>query len=393
MKKRKAVVAAIKSNSDYAVSMAVCLNFFFLGGENIFSQILSRWVFNKNLMNYASGAVIVIFYLFVFFHHKIYQRLKASSVFFLLIGIGSWLFSFLIHPELLGISETITSITSFFFYNFLPLIFLPTVKDKKIYFNVQIAGARVFSVFVICICLFSLLTDSFVSSYSMTFGAHLLLPCCTMCAIAIRDMRLKDILIAMAEIVFIVMYASRYPLICIASCIIAFGIKYRFNKSRFRGMWVLLFLIVVLVLFFFIMFDGPSMIISFMEGQDIESRTLLLLLEGRITNDSGRSEIHNQLFEEILKKPLLGYGSFGGIYSSNIHQPHGLVYDMLASFGILGTVVLMVCLVLRTAKLVKSGKLALDLVLIFACTVVPISLIQMGFWSATRLWLFVALIL
>ena len=158
-------------------------------------------------------------------------------------------------------------------------------------------------------------------------------------------------------------------------------------------MWVLLFLIVVLVLFFFIMFDGPSMIISFMEGQDIESRTLLLLLEGQITNDSGRSEIHNQLFEEILKKPLLGYGSFGGIYSSNIHQPHGLVYDMLASFGILGTVVLMVCLVLRTAKLVKSGKLALDLVLIFACTVVPISLIQMGFWSATRLWLFVALIL
>lgn len=387
------VKISIRENPDYATSLAVVFNLYFLGAQNIFSQILSRWSFNEAFLNYASAAFIVAFYLYVFFRHKIYRHIRKSTVWFLLISFGSWLLAFLVHPSLINIPETITSITNFFYYSLLPIIFLPTVKDKHIYFRLLISGTRIFSIFVIGVCTFSLFSASFASAYSMTFGSHLLLPVCVMCCVAIKDMKISDIIILLLEIIYIIMYASRYPLLCIATSIIVLAVRYRFRKSRFRGLWILLLLLVVSAVVFFICFGGLDQILSFMNSREIDSRTLTLLLSGNISSDSGRGEIHDQLVEEIIKRPLLGYGSFGGIYSSYIHQPHGLIYDMLASFGILGTCLLIFLVVYRTIKLVRGGKLDFDLVLVSACTVLPIAFIQMGFWSATRLWIYVAAIL
>lgn len=384
---------SIREDSDYATSIAVILNLYFLGAQNIFAQILSRWSFNKDFLNYATAFLIIAFYGYVFFRHKTYRHIRKSTVWFLLISFGSWLLAFLVHPSLLNIPETTTSIANFFYYSLLPIIFLPTIKDKHVYFRLLISGTRIFSIFVIGICTFSLFTASFESAYSMTFGSHLLLPVCVMCCVAIKDMRISDIIILLLEIIYIIMYASRYPLLCIAASIIVFAVKYRFRRSRFRGLWVLLLLMVVFAVVLFLWFDGLDLILSFMNSREIDSRTLTLLLSGRIASDSGRGKIHDQLMDEIVKRPLLGYGSFGGIYSSYIHQPHGLIYDMLASFGILGSCLLIFLVVYRTRNLVRRGKLDFDFVLISACTVLPIAFIQMGFWSATRLWIYVAAIL
>ena len=78
-----------------------------------------------------------------------------------------------------------------------------------------------------------------------------------------------------------------------------------------------------------------SQLASFSEKLAFTPRTLSLLLEGEISQDSSRLDIYRTIWTSILDRPIEGYGIYGDRVILNGTYCHNIFLEILHNFGLL----------------------------------------------------------
>lgn len=194
------------------------------------------------------------------------------------------------------------------------------------------------------------------------------------------------IILAAAEFLIISIYGSRGQLLCSA----LFLIFYFFKKSNYkRRIWCVMSLSILAVVFFSfkqLLFDFIAPVVD-----KIGSRTLSLLIRGRITYDSGRMEMWMEAWKKILEKPIFGWGIAGDMtYLTS--SPHNLFLELMLHYGILIGIFFSVLLIIFSIRMLLSADRNAILVIFFASCFIP--LLLSGTYTQTPLfWVYAVLVM
>ena len=159
-----------------------------------------------------------------------------------------------------------------------------------------------------------------IESYNMSFSYGCLLPMVSF----YRQRKLIDYLIAILLLVIVLAIGSRG-----AAIVFIFYVFYDIFQSNKK--WSLIFIVGILLLFLSL----PTLSI-YLDTIGINSRTLTLLANGDINQDSGRSVIYNYFINLLNTHPLLGLGLFGDRVYLDGYYCHNIFLEMLLNFGYLG---------------------------------------------------------
>ena len=139
--------------------------------------------------------------------------------------------------------------------------------------------------------------------------------------------------------IVIIAVGSRGPAIVFSLCILY---DFFVNNRKY---------LLILILSLSFLFSISNYLFLEIEKIGIKSRTLFLLLEGKISSDSGRKDIYNVIINKIYESPLIGSGLYAdrtilggtsGAYS------HNLFLEVYLNFGIIIGSILLLYLFLKT---------------------------------------------
>lgn len=131
----------------------------------------------------------------------------------------------------------------------------------------------------------------------------------------------------------------------------------------------------------------------------MESRNLTLITNDMLSDSSGRDTIYLILKNELINRPIFGYGLFGDrlILNRFLGKPtysHNIILELIVSFGFLGGIIIIVTftsLIISTGyKIWKNG---LEEEKMFFLCMTTISVIPLFFSSSFLLWPFFSLYL
>lgn len=175
-------------------------------------------------------------------------------------------------------------------------------------------------------------------TYSMTIGYMLLLPLLIHLDSVIYERRIWELLIVLVDLILIIIFASRGPLLCFA---IYFVLKIVYSKQSTlrRVIFISITIFIALILYLFYQ-NFLELVIKLLDTLNISSRTIQLYLSGSIDYATNRDAIFNYYVSLIKDSPLLGFGLAGnwidGIY------PHNIILEILMAFGTpIGIVILL----------------------------------------------------
>lgn len=205
-------------------------------------------------------------------------------------------------------------------------ISLPTVlslfciKDYNLFKRVLYQFSRIICVIGILYGILNVTGLLAVTSfYSMPYSYALLLP---IMLLVISKSIIDKILVFFSFILIFIM-GSRGPL----GIILAFIILYIFIVGNLKMRIILLMCfitILLLVPYFF----------KLIEAFDIQSRTLILLMDGALDSDSGRSDIYNIIWEKIAENPFWGYGIGADRTFLDGAYVHNIILEFWIDFGL-----------------------------------------------------------
>jgi len=210
---------------------------------------------------------------------------------------------------------------------FIPMaIAIASIKDKSI----LLQRMYVASWPVQLILLYVLLARR-GSSYSMIGGYTLVFQELIVMDHYSKKHKLYDLLMCAVDSIVIFLFGSRGPLLCIMTMVV---IKVLLSPTLSRRKRIILISLSILLLggVFVFYTDIINGLIILTNRLGYSSRTLYLLLDSRITSDSGRDSIQRRYMEVVRNGPVLGHGIAGGWLSSETY-PHNIFLEMLVSFG------------------------------------------------------------
>jgi len=159
------------------------------------------------------------------------------------------------------------------------------------------------------------------------------------------------------------------------------------SKQRIIRTFLLICLVVIVVPFYDYIIAALG---SVLESIGIQSRTLQSLLSSAISDTNGREKIWGAAIEQINRYFPLGAGAFGDRLSAGKVLAwgycHSIILEMLASFGLVGAIVLCV-MVNKSIKIIVSDmdyELVNLFVLFFSCSIKL--LISDSFWYNAHFW-------
>lgn len=180
----------------------------------------------------------------------------------------------------------------------------------------------------------------------MTFSYNLLLPTTFVLLLCIKEFKVYRAVIAVLGVGLILVAGCRGALLgaVIAPSIYIFFFGKLNKKIKYR-ITILLVVLLLTVLFFY----DPILqaVSSKLTGIGLNSRTLKMLLNSSITDDSGRGEIFQNAMSQV---GLLGHGLWGDRVILNGVYPHNIIAEILVDYGwILGSgiLILLMCIILR----------------------------------------------
>ena len=146
---------------------------------------------------------------------------------------------------------------------------------------------------------------------------------------------------------------SRGPL----GIILAFIILYIFIVGNLKMRIILLMCfitILLLVPYFF----------KLIEAFDIQSRTLILLMDGALDSDSGRSDIYNIIWEKIAENPFWGYGIGADRTFLDGAYVHNIILEFWIDFGLFIGSFFLFLLFLKTWNVFRLSSIKYDKLLV-----------------------------
>lgn len=171
----------------------------------------------------------------------------------------------------------------------------------------------------------------------MTFSYNLLLPTTFVLLLCIKEFKIYRGAVAFLGISLIFVAGSRGALLgAVMSPLIYVFFFGKLNKKVKCRITILLIALLIVVFFFY----EPILQIasSKLTGIGLESRTLEMLLNSSITDDSSRGKI---LQNTMLHVNLLGHGLWGDRVILNGQYPHNVIAEILIDYGLmLGSVIL-----------------------------------------------------
>ena len=175
------------------------------------------------------------------------------------------------------------------------------------------------------------------SQYSVTLGSCLLLPILIKLDRFFVSRRWYDLLMALLDMMALVFGGGRGPFVCIVVFLLILLLT-RDTVSVKKRLSILALLLVLAALLYVLYPYFTAAAAPLIDHFHIRSRTLRMLLSGKISSDSGRSIIWNYFLEKIRLSPLLGYGITGAwelnLPGSVNAYPHSIVLELVTAFGI-----------------------------------------------------------
>ena len=124
---------------------------------------------------------------------------------------------------------------------------------------------------------------------------------------------------------------------------------------------------ILIIVFFFISFI--SLFSDYLESLGFTSRTLKMLLDGEITQDSGRGNLRSLIYKKLNNSPLWGLGLWGdrpiiGAYC------HNFFLEMCVDFGYLfGPIIILLFICWLLLLYFKSSKESKKIMMKYVCTI------------------------
>lgn len=187
--------------------------------------------------------------------------------------------------------------------------------------------------------------------------------------------------------IYILISGSRGPIVSLA---VAFFLVLFVLPDKKNVLLILIFCILtfVVVMFYDEILNG---VIKILDRLNINSRTISMLLSGKIGSNSNRSIYHKKLLDKLYQSPIIGLGAFGG--EATVGLAHSWYLDVLANFGFFGGAVFILCIVLKDVFLIVKNKHTAisELLLIFSVFLFPRGFFDDSFWGSKEMWMIFAI--
>lgn len=235
-------------------------------------------------------------------------------------------------------------------------------------------------------------------SYSLEFGYSMAFLLLLSLLFLIRENKKKYLYIVIAAISFVLMInsGSRGSLICVFAFMLLSIVKGNLKTNKKIICFIGIFLITILFIVYG--YQIASWMITLMERFGLSSRTLLSILNGQITDDSGRDVIYSIVIGAIKKNPILGYGAYGDRQfvgpSYNWGYSHSIIYEMMIDFGVILGSIFLVVIAYRSIKLVVTTReeKAVSIIMLLISMVSRL-FVSDTFWGDQYFWMLLAIII
>jgi hypothetical protein len=165
--------------------------------------------------------------------------------------------------------------------------------------------------------------------------------------------------IAIASSVFMIVFGTRGPILCILIYTIALMMYGVMKERSIKKMLILTGIIIVVISVFSqedIFLRISVKMSEVLTRMGFSSRIFDYYLAGEAATSKGRELLAEQAVEAIIQNPLFGYGFTGDRYLFGIYV-HNIVLEMLCHYGVaLGSVILIALAVITIVAFIKCFK-------------------------------------
>jgi O-antigen ligase len=233
---------------------------------------------------------------------------------------------------------------------------------------------EVYSTIVLVVSLFILIAMFVLSfginnSYTMSLGYSAGLASIFYLHKILEKRQLKDILFFAIGFFLIISIGSRGPLLCLAVFILVYflmnSLKQRITLGRLIG-FTLTMLCLGLIIYTLANQTLLIKINHLLSEFNINSRTLILLINDNLGQSSGREGIYSYLIQKIKEQPLLGYGIGSDRMMLGMYA-HNLFLALFTFFGVIGGLLssLIIIVIILGAFITAKNKKTITVLLIF----------------------------
>lgn len=230
-------------------------------------------------------------------------------------------------------------------------VFACSVYDKRVLIDTMFKGSFIISAVLLIYFYLGRVSMSLedANMYSMTFGFAFILPIILHLSRLFERFNVWLLIFISVEVLTLLIFANRGVVLSLA-----FYIAYKlilFSKKSIVS-FVIVF-IVAIIGFFVASSNFLGSLNSILDANDMQSRTLSMLADDNLADDSGRSEIWAICYDMILDKPILGWGLGGeyhhiarsmGSFSPNASAftPHNGIIQAFVNFGVIGGFIVLI---------------------------------------------------
>lgn len=283
-------------------------------------------------------------------------------------------------------------------------VYACSVNNKEILYKVWVKAAYIISAFSIIIYFFHIPDKKYeeLAEYNMSYGFYIILPLLIQINEFCRNKNKWLLLLILFETFTLLVYANRGIFLSLVFFLVY---KFAFESNSIARKVFSIFLLTFLGLIMLASIQTiASVLASILDSCGFESRTLSLIVEGDLSNMTGRDEIWKICFKMIEERPLLGWG-LGGEYTyltqaflgepeaSSSCSPHNGAIQNFVNFGIIGGIIstMIILIPLLYLNKVKDPYAKILIVIFCASRVIPNLISGDGFFIEPKVAIYLYL--
>lgn len=379
----------IEIKRDIKLSKFICFVMITMIAINLRNVFLNNGLL-YNIFHYINIFIRVLYvFNFLYIIPIILRRMKSINLIFTLcIAIFS-IINIAFFPET----------NHFFFQTFFSFIstcfpcfiVISTINNFDVLKDYLIKYSRIICGFIVLLLIIQLfiISNNNHTEYLMGLGYSLSLPVIILILLTIKRVNYIDTILIIITILYIVLFASRGPLISIIIAFVYTPIK---NAIDDRKKIKLFFIITLLLLSIIFYKELIIAMVDCLQHVGFNSRTLEVI-SSDLFHDSGRTEIYNLLISKITENPFTIRG-INSEYLLTGGYAHNIFIELLYQFGIIIGFPICLYIMIKSIKTLLSAKSNKDLLsLTFFLGSIPCLLVSSSIWINYSFWIWVALIL
>lgn len=205
------------------------------------------------------------------------------------------------------------------------------------------------------------------------------------------------IIINFIYFIFLLLFGSRGPSLCVISVIVfMLCIKINQNTRGIHARWKMLVIMTLCVLSVVVLFEDILYIAQkSLHNMGVESGMLDLMIKYYEMGDlsDGRVDIKERALQAISASPIYGYGLSSSEKYTHDAYPHNFILQLLLDGGIILFILILLPMIFMIVRYFKKGTyLELSLVIVLFFSSVPGALFSLDLWTNARFWIFMGVL-